>query len=342
MGQWAFSAILLLSIYAIVALGNGTKLDIYFLRDFRLILYLMTLIGLISLQYRNVVITGQAIKLFAILSGCSCILYSGLSAAGIFAFEDSFYVTNSFRYFAVSSYFCFGFIAFNSFLPPKHRQGVLYYLALMVSLTGVALTGLRVMTFIALILFLVGSLRSRRGRNALLVVLFVGVPILGLMEGSEGAGRAIMRLGEMSYETVIYQLQSRYSPFFVEYTKFDGIKIFLGGGFGQTYEIPWFFHRESKDSTNNFVDNTFLTLYGKFGGFAVFLLAAYIFSYSRILLPNSRRISGMAAVALVLLWLVYALPYQMTSIGLALALFAVGAMSQTKHLESRGNMEPQK
>lgn len=249
---------------------------------------------------------------------------------GVFHFDDEFYARNSFRYFAVSSYFCFGFFAFNSFLPAEERRGTLYFLALGASMLGIILTGFRVMTFVALMLFVIGSMKSRRGIVLTISLLFIGSPLVLFTQASGDDGpSALSRLSEISPEIIFYQIQSRFLPFFLEFQKFKPIEVWLGGGFGQTFEIPWFAHREAKDNINNFVDSTYLTLYAKFGIFAPMLLMTYGFSYSRLLYPERKGMVFLVAIGLSMLWMVYSMPYQMTSIGLALLLFLIGSTNRT-------------
>lgn len=114
----------------------------------------------------------------------------------------------------------------------------------------------------------------------------------------------------------------------MEFEKFRPVDVLLGGGFGQTFDIPWFHHRDSKDNINNFVDNTYLTLYAKFGVFAPLLLITYAFSYSRLLYPNGRGMVFLVAIGLCALWMVYSIPYQITSVGLALLLFFIGSINR--------------
>lgn len=325
-GKWGIFGAVLVFVWSLIALADGVPLDLHFLRDFRLILYLITLICFATLQSRDVIFTGQHIKWLAAISGASCLLYGLMTAAGVFQFDDEFYVRNSFRYFAVSSYFCFGFFAFSSFLPASDRRGPLFILALSASMVGIALTGFRVMSFVALMLFIIGGMKSARGVVLSVGLLFLGAPLVFLTQGAgdEGAN-ALSRLGEFSPEIVLYQIQTRFSPFFVELSKFEPIEFWVGGGFGQTFEIPWFAHREAKDNLNNYVDSTYLTIYGKFGVISAVMMMVYALCYSRILKPNGRGAVFLVVIGLSLLWAVYSIPYQMASIGLALPLFFIGS-----------------
>lgn len=328
-GKWAILGILMVTISAFIALAGGVKLDLYFLRDFRLILYLLTLLCLISLQHRSCIFTGLTLKWLAVFSGASCIVYALIIQAELFQFGDEYYVRNSFRYFAVSTYFCFGFFAFSSFLPATERRGNLFYVALGVSLIGIFLSGLRVMSVLALMLFTIGAMKSKREIViAILLPLFLTLLFLFSQIGGDREQSVVPRAFDISLR-VIDQIQIRFLPFFLEFEKFRPSEVWLGGGFGQTFDIPWFGHRESKDSINNFVDSTYLTLYAKFGIFAPLLLAMYALSYSRLVDPKGRSMVGLVPIGLGLLWTVYPMPYQMTAVGLALLLFLMGSANRS-------------
>lgn len=323
-GKWPMFGAVIVILCALIALTGGVQPDIYFMRDFRLVLYLGVFICLISLQHRNVMFTGRTLKWLVVLSGASCIIYALMTAAGLFQFEDEFYTRNSFRYFAISSYFSFGFVAFNSALPAAERRGTLYFVAFGLAMLGVVLTGFRAMTFVALMLFVIGSIRSRRGIILMVSLLFMSAPFVLFTEARvDNGSSAVLRLGEISLETILYNIQNRFLPFVLEFQKFSQIEVWLGGGFGQTFDIPWFAHREAKDNLNNFIDSTYLTLYAKFGIFAPLLLITYVFCHSRLLSPNGGGVVLLVALGLSLLWVVYAMPYQMTSVGLALLLFLI-------------------
>jgi hypothetical protein len=212
---------------------------------------------------------------------------------------------------------------------------MLYFMSIGASLLGVILTGSRVMSFVALMLFIIGSIKSWRGMVLAVSLLFIGAPpVLFLQAGGNEGLSAVSRLREISPEIVFYHLQNRFLPFFLEFEKFRPLEVWLGGGFGQTFEIPWFAYRESKNYMNNYVDSTYLTLYSKFGIFAPLMLITYAFSYSRLMYPNGRGNPFLLVIGLSVLWIVYSVPYQMTSVGLALLLFLIGS---TNRVQDRGN-----
>lgn len=338
-GKWAMFGGVIVILWALIALIGGVQFDLYFVRDFRLLLYLGTLICLNSLHYRSgMLFSGQTLKWLAVLSGASCLFYSQIATAGLIQFDDEFYVRNYFRYIAVASYFSFGFFAFNSFLPAEVRRGTLYFISIGASLLGVVLTGSRVMVFLALMLFVIGSIKSWRGIVLAVSLLFItAAPLLFLQVGGDESLSAVSRLGKISPETLFYHFQSRFLPFLLEFENFQPLEALLGGGFGQTFEIPWFSYRESKDYMNNYVDSTYLTLYSKFGIFAILMFITYAVSYFRLIYPNGRGSPFFLLIGLSVLWIVYSVPYQMTSIGLALQLFLIGS---TNRGQDRGNRTP--
>ncbi len=328
--KWMLGSMLLSMFYAVVALLGGTALDLYFMRDFRLVIYLMTLTVLIAMRYVAINISSVAVKRLALLSGVSCSLYAAMMVVGVFTFEDYYYVRNSYRYFAISSYFSFGFLVFSNFLPSDSRRGALYVVALVVSLLGVFLTGFRVMALVAVMLFVAGSIKSVRGSITLFVLLFLTAPVLLLTQGDSGNGAAMARIADLSPEIISNNIHYRFLPFFREYEKFSYLDAIIGGGFGQTFEIPWFYYRDTKDYISNSIDSTYLTLYAKFGFIGLIYLVSYIYAYSRILGAGRDRIVWSVVVVLSFLWMVYALPYQMASVGLGLALFAIGSAGDGK------------
>lgn len=336
--QETLTGFVVVILYAFTAIVSSNIIDKYVVRDFRLIIHLVSLLGLMSLARQSVKISGRIVVWLAILSGFSCLFFAYCTYAGYFKFDDPFYIQHSDRYFAVSSYFCFGFFAFSSFLPQKERKSPLYYFALLLCFVGILLTGLRAMIVIGLVLFMLPMLKSR---NGILSVCFIMSLILAMsfaFISDVGNFFPISRLQRLSPQFILSDLQVRFSPFWDVVTNFTYLEFVFGGGFGQTFQIPWFEHRPTKDVVNNFVDSTYLTLFAKLGMVSIILLHGYIVAYSRILMPTGPRYVAPLTLSLMALFCVYAIPYQSSAIGLALAVFSIGcaARFRSKCCDSNG------
>jgi hypothetical protein len=281
----------------------------------------LSITALIGIQKRTIEISPQALNLLAILAGASCAAYSVAISFDLISYQDEYYSANSFRFFTVASYFCFGFIAFNALLPTEFKRGILYYTAFALSLLAVSLTGFRVFSFLAVALFFVGSVRSRRGVIATTLAISLVFPVVTTTQD----GLLSDRITSVSPDVLLANWEARISPFIEIFKKMSGLELMFGSGFGQVFQIPWFEYREYKDVYNNYIDNLYLTLYTKFGILSIFILIEYFRNYKILLHLNSFNQKFTLAICLMLLWLVYSTPYQLVAPGLAIALFCVGS-----------------
>lgn len=324
-GAIALFACVGLSFYALWDLFQSQYLDKYFLRDFRLIIHLFYIISLLTI-FKRITISPSFIKMAAIVASSNCLIYSQLIGNGIiFTGEDQFYIDNSYRYLSIATYFCFGFVAFNSFLPIQAKHGYLGFFTLTLCIVSVALSGMRMLLVVSICAYLLG----RKGVTSRVIFLFfiaIAFFVFQFLQVQSGQGSLLVeRLLDLDVSTIAYGLSTRFYPALELISNFGPVNFFLGGGFGTVYEIPWFDYRDSKDNLNNFVDNTYLTLFGKFGLLSILLLLALLFSYRRILGAANFSLFISVGFTFSMLWLVYAVPYQMTAIGLLLAMGFIGA-----------------
>lgn len=306
-------AVLLL--YALVSLFD-VAFDKYYLRDFRLIIFVLQIYLLLSVGAAEIDFSGRRVLLLFMIAALSSLFFAFAGYYGLVSFEDTFYEENSFRYFAASSYVSVVFVLVSRFLSEEIKLSLLYHLVLILSFAAIFLTGFRLLIFVVVAIFAFSRIRTLGGMVATGIGLLVATTFL---VGSEG-GELVQRVSSVDGRVIAKDLTSRYSPFFDRVALFSNYELVFGAGFGSVFEIPWFEYRESKDVLNNFVDSAYLTIYAKLGVFSLFYLLTV--SRSLVLLADmdcrEARISVLAFLCGA--YLVYCVPYQSAAVGLLFGL----------------------
>lgn len=308
--------VMVLVLYALVSLVD-VAFDKYYLRDFRLVIFVLQVYLLLSVAAADIDYGGQRVLVFFLVAALSSLFFALAGYYGFVSFEDVFYEKNSFRYFAVSSYVSVVFVLVSRFLSEETRSSLLYYLVLMLSFAAVFVTGFRLLIFLVVAIFAFTRMRTLGG------VVATGVGLLALaflLVGADGS-QLVQRVGSVDGGVIAKDLTSRYSPFFDRVGAFSNYELVLGAGFGSVFEIPWFAYRETKDVLNNFVDSAYLTLYAKLGVLSVLYLV--IVTRSLVSLTGMDCRGGRVSVIAFLCgaYLVYCVPYQSAAVGLLFGLF---------------------
>lgn len=315
--SFALSALVLVVLYAVLSLYAGYP-DKYYLRDYRLVLYVLYLYFFITTAADQSFISTRSALLIVVAAGASSIAYGTLSSFGLIGFDDAFYEKNAFRYFAVSSYICASYFAFSAFVDERQKKSFLYPIAVVIAFFALVLTGFRVLTLISMIVFVGSRLASRRGFVFLLLsilVLVVGIPLVS--ESNE----LVVRLLSLDYKSVSRDIYIRYSPFFSLVSSYTDLELFFGRGFGTVFEIPWFYYRENLDPLNNSIDSTYLTLFSKLGVFSLLYIGFITAAFSKLVSPSDLYRHFWVWFFFLSIYLVYSVPYQITGVGLAIGIF---------------------
>lgn len=127
----------------------------------------------------------------------------------------------------------------------------------------------------------------------------------------------------LSIERIITQLNTRYGPALPFLSDIDSMEFFLGNGFGTLFYIPWF-EFWGNESFFNFIDNTFLTFFIKYGIIGLIITAIIIFDISKI--AQNRLL----IIFFLILFMTVSFPYQMSAIGIYIGLYLVREINNKK------------
>lgn len=316
--------LLVLLLYAFISLAD-VAFDKYYLRDFRLIIFVLQVYLLLSVGAADVDFGERRVLLFFLVAALSSLFFAFAGYYGFVSFEDVFYEANSFRYFAVSSYVSVVFVLVSRFFSEEVRSSFLYYLVLIFSFAAIFVTGFRLLLFLVVAIFVLARMRTLGG----VVACGLGLLVLAMfLIGSDGS-QLVQRVSSVDGAVIVKDLTSRYSPFFDRVANLSNYELVFGAGFGSVFEIPWFAYRESKDVLNNFVDSTYLTLYAKVG---IFCLAYLVMVTQSIVALANMDSSGVRASVITFLcgaYLVYCVPYQSAAVGLLFGLFFSRFLAET-------------
>ncbi len=308
--------VLLVLLYALVSLYSG-QVDKYYLRDFRLLIFLLYGYYFIAQAASGYRLSSQVALLLVLASALSCIGYAAASQLELFSFNDVFYERNAFRYFAVSSYICATYFALSAYVDDEQKELRLYPFVVALSFVALALTGFRLLTALALFLYVVTRLTTKRG----VAVAVVAPTVLIYIVVGMGDQQLLERLLSVDLSVIQKDILSRYSPFFALIESYSDYEIFFGRGFGVVFDIPWFYYRENQDVLNNFVDSTYLTLFAKLGVFSFVYLAVLTGVLARQSVGLDSPSIFWPILFLAGVYIVYCVPYQITGVGLIVGFY---------------------
>lgn len=314
-------------VYSLRALYSNGWGDIYYLRDFRPLLFVFEAALLWGVIRRWVFTVNDVrhIIFYFIFSAIFNMFWQLASFLGYINFNDAFYQVSSHRYFDLKTYsscifiilfvYCYRGPLVGQYLFSKFNT--ILKVALLVSLVSVFASGFR-MIAVALSLAVVAlSIHEVKGLLLLLKLMVVGVLVLFCASYFVDADRLNSLI---SYEAIIYQLDIRYGPAFDRIHDMSALELFFGAGFGSTFTIEWYEYREL-DTVNNVIDSSYFTFYVKYGVFGFLILLAIARAAGNFMYGSMRR--GVM-VFIMLLYVVYAVPYQAAGVGIFLGVTLCG------------------
>lgn len=320
-----FTIFPILFFYFFIGLYEGV--DKYYLRDLRLVIYVLYIY---ILSFATIFWGRLTVKniLFVILAASiSNVIFVVLSMSGFFNFDDQYYVNHSFRYFDLSTHIASIFLIFGF----KYKYKIsgndrLFQMCVIASVLSVLSSGSRMIVSVTFLLFIIKNHKyifSRFYVGALIFTLFTSIAMFTSSE-------LIERLLNVSFDTVVAQIYVRYSPFINEWESFELFNVFFGAGIGSVFNIPWFEYRsENLDVYSNFIDTTYLTLYYKFGFFSILYFIAIIKGHISCLGCTCNFEKSIIFFILILYMTVFSLPFQASSIGLLIGCYLINSLSNS-------------
>lgn len=300
--------------------------DKYFIRDMRIFLYIITVVVFTNIISKLTIYENDALIIFA-SSSIFSIVYWLLLNMGLNFINDSYYIENSYRYIAVSTFISATGLAFfdrfsDSLISIRSRL-----ILEILMLTAVVVSGLRLLLFATIIVYLIRRLRKFSGGIYIIFLLISGVGLIGVARIIDFA--PLIELNQRIDDYSISQLEddfdTRLSPeIFNENSDstaegWNSFNSLFGTGFGTTFYVPWFDYREGKDVYNNFIDSAYVTLIYKFGLIGIILLFLPIFNMFKVSDRTSLGDFFSILIFVSLLYIGYCLPYQIDSIGIWIA-----------------------
>ena len=314
-----------------------TPVDKYFYRDFRVIAYLLTVILFVKIVTFNS-LTRQKVRFIIALSAASCLGYWALINLGLDIVTDSYYLENSFRYIAVSTFMSATGLAFFDRISDKQDAVWVNILLEIMLLMAIVVSGLRLLLLATISVHAFRRLRSLRESAYLVIVVAIGAGALGFSNAIhfEPVIQLTERLNEINSAQFSADFETRLSP-----AAFDEVtnrasdnqgfsRFVVGSGFGTTFYVPWFSYRDGKDVYNNFIDSAYVTMLAKFGLLGFIVLYLPILCFVQTLPSVSKSEVFSLLIFFSLLYVGYCLPYQIDAIGIwiVLALIYSGANTQ--------------
>jgi len=303
----------LIIVYGIISLPYNV-VDGAFLRDFRpaiLILEAFLLFNFPSLWSQPKILN---FSLFGIVISLLFGLWS-------IVFIDNEIREASFSYSSLSTYFAVIILLFRDqlkllILPNLHTK---LNLVLILSVLLVLMSWNRTILFAFLVCEILKNVQSIWKFVASIAFLAFGFFVILFLSVTFG----IEKIGQsLSMELIMEQLITRNSPS-LPYLDDLSFKIVLfGNGFGSLFYIPWF-EFWGNDPYFNFLDNTYLTFfikYGVLGVFAVFLILYNLKSLSS---------SFVVLIFFFILFFTTSFPYQIASLGVYLGLYLINQLKQS-------------
>lgn len=318
--------IFVLTLYFFISTIDAASLNKYILRDFRILIYFLEIyiVYLLLMDSRGYP-SRRFLLLIVAISGLSNILWLVAISGEYIAFPDLYYQQNTYRYYDLSTYISAVFIIFY-WRTGNYEDKVLTNFAMLVSVASVLASNFRALIALVLVALLVNSVKRVKGVFMAILLGVMVVSVLVVMSQRLDA----KRLSDLSVEGFAGQLQVRFSPYFNETEKFEVSDYLVGRGHGAVFYIPWFEYRENLDVFNNSVDNTYLTLFYKYGLFSIYLVAMLIFLFYKIAPSSDLFGKSSGFIFLFGLMFFYSLPFQVSSIGIYVGLLVVRLLVEGK------------
>ncbi len=280
----ALSLLLLIYIPYIYLLLTSSDFEIKFIKELRpLLLSIESLIFFIYIRKINLQITFSSISIIAIVASLSNIIYYSILYLEIFVPFDYYYVSNSYRYLDLSTYFSVYFIFHYFFINERRKvpMSSLNIISLNLSILSVIISNSRFIVFSLFMALLIVNVSNYKifVRRILQGALIMS--LLLLYSYMIGATRVT---GSLQVDKINLQLYTRYVPALKDIYRMKNSQKIFGYGLGHYFEIPWFYYREQVENSNISVDCAYLTSYvkqGIFGIIALFLVTTLLVKASQ-------------------------------------------------------------
>ena len=299
-----------------------TELDKYFVRDFRLLLFLLECFVVYQICRTNSGVDSKTVMFLVIVASLSNLIYWGLSIFGLIGYSDVYYNDNKFRYFDLSTYICSVYVVFSPLFLFKNGLRKIDVISLSLAVLCILVSGSRMIILVSLVFCMFMYVSNIK---KLLLGAFFSIFSFSLIYIKGLDGDLLARISDLSFDVIKHHLEIRYSPFFNLVQDFELYNFVFGSGFGTTFFIPWFEYRsDNLVPINNFIDTTYFTLFAKFG----VLSLVFIYFYIRLAISVLSSVSTLKPKVCLVLYLlclmfVYAIPYQSSAVGIFIGLLLV-------------------
>lgn len=320
---WTTSAFCLALPYAVTGLGS---VDIYFIRDFRPLIFLLQLGVLVALVLNTnaEIITTRFLAWLAVLAGASALIKFGIIWAGGYEQTDVYYQESSYRYLDASAYFCAAFLLYFSCESRSFKgQGALSAAAITLSIAAVLITNSRfILISIIAGMMLVSNISIGRKLSLAALSAFSATAFLAASYYF-GIERVV---DAFTWEGLIAQVVSRYGPALDRISEMSTWELIFGMGQGTSFDIPWFEYRGLETSAAS-IDGAYFTYYVKYG----IVGAAMLFAYFAAHVPLRASYRYPLGAFLGVMFFVSTTPYQPYAIGLIMAAVCFNAIKHGHH-----------
>lgn len=310
--SWLLFVLAVIGLFGVAV--SGRDVDKYVLRDIRPFLIIVeSVIFFVIAKSRKISLSELTLLKVALVAGISPFLGFVLINSGIYHVEDLFYQANTYRYIGIGSY-----VSAVALIWMTHNAGRLFKLAPMIMVaaviacvSAVILSGMRSLVAATIIGCLIAG-RVRIGR--LVLAGMIGATVVGGFLYVSLQAEVARVIQATSLSGLIAQLSTRFGPAMGVIAELEWWQWLIGAGLGTTFDIPWFVYR-GLDMQNNSVDSMYLTLFVKFGMFAIVYLWLFLKYIGNAYMPAAIRRN--VIIFLGVLGITMALPYQRYVIGIA-------------------------
>lgn len=254
----------------------------------------------------------KTIIVIVLLSNILKIIY--ISSVGI-STEDAFYLANSYRYLDAVTYVAavYLLVVFSGSLDRERLciSKEYLFISVLLSTSVLLIANSRIVLFSIFLTTIIYSL-NKPGKAVSMVTALILFVVIFISFSFYFEAERIMH--SMTYEGVIRQISSRYSPFINVLQEWSAVNYIFGAGIGVPFEIPWFEYREYMDNFNANIDSSYVTYYFKFGMLSVLI----IFMLLRSFIPYPVVVKGRIILFMSVIFIFSATHYQIYAVGIFL------------------------
>ncbi len=301
--------------YVLVALYDESNL-LWVIKDIRPVIYLLTIVLISNVSYnKQFSISQSELNFIAIVAALSNVIWLAFGSLNLIAdsSEDLYIQTNIYRYFDLSTYFSAYHLIYTQYIiSSKGIKTKNTNLSIVLSFVSILISNSR-MILIAVIIC-IGIVRRKKLNELFKYTLLATIVLVLFFMLSDIIGQN--RIFEsINIEGLLLQLENRYSPSLIAFSKMSEVNYIFGLGLGYFFEIPWFEYR-GMDTHNASLDSSYLTHFVKQGFFGLLLL--YIIIKRVSFFSFSKKLSASYMFFWFLIFLIAAPLYQNVMYGVLL------------------------